>query len=113
MKDLDSIAQLGHPRIALGDHKAVEVRGFGVAVVSKDVVDGLIEFGFAVPPRTPEDVQTYVESCYAFASTGLAAELHRQHGYRVRFNDNPKYPQILEIVEEVPLLKRSALPDLP
>ena len=39
-----------------------------------------------------EGTQTYVESCYAFASTALAAELHRQHGYRVRFNDNPKYP---------------------
>lgn len=49
--------------------------------------------------------QTCVESCYAFASTNLAAELHRQHGYRVRFSDNPKYPQILEIVEEVALPK--------
>jgi hypothetical protein len=52
-----------------------------------------------------EGTQTYVESCYAFASTALAGELHRQHGYRVRFNDNPQYPQILEIVEEVPLPK--------
>ena len=40
-----------------------------------------------------EGTQTYVESCYAFASTALAAELHRQHGYRVRFNDNQQYPQ--------------------
>lgn len=54
-----------------------------------------------------EDTQAYVESCYAFASTHLAAELHRQHGYRVRFNDNPKYPQVLEILEEVPLPKSS------
>lgn len=52
-----------------------------------------------------EDGQTYVESCYAFATNALAAELHRQHGYKVRFNDDPKYPQILEIVEEVPLPK--------
>jgi len=52
--------------------------------------------------------QTFVESCYAFATTALAAGLHRQHGYRVRFNDNPKYPQILEIVEEVPLPKPPA-----
>ena len=56
-----------------------------------------------------EDSQSYVESCYAFALTDLAAELHRQHGYRVRFNDNPQYPQILEIVEEVPLPNRAAL----
>jgi hypothetical protein len=46
-----------------------------------------------------EENQTFLESCYAFVSAGLAAELHRQHGYRVRFNDNPQYPQILEIVE--------------
>jgi len=52
-----------------------------------------------------EGTQTYVESCYAFASTNLAAELHRQRGYRVRFNDNPQYPQILETVEEVLLPK--------
>jgi hypothetical protein len=57
-----------------------------------------------------EETQTYVESCYAFASTALAAELHRQHGYRVRFNDNPQYPKILEIFEEVPLPKPPALP---
>jgi ribonuclease HI len=56
-----------------------------------------------------EDTQSYANSCYAFAPTNLAAELHRQHGYRVRFNDNPKYPQILELVEEVPLPKRPAL----
>jgi hypothetical protein len=43
------------------------------------------------------------------ASPNLAAELHRQHGYRVRFNDNPKYPQILEIIEEVSLPKPSEL----
>jgi ribonuclease HI len=53
-----------------------------------------------------EDTQSYVQSCYAFATNALATELHRQHGYRVRFNDNPKYPQIIELVEEVPLPKR-------
>ena len=52
-----------------------------------------------------EGTQIYVESCYAFASTALAAALHRQHGYRVRFNDNSQYPQILEIIEEVSLPK--------
>jgi len=38
-----------------------------------------------------EDGQDYVESCYAYASTGLTlGELHSQNGYRVRFNDNPE-----------------------
>jgi len=59
-----------------------------------------------------EETQTYLESCYAFASTNLAAELHRQHGYRVRFNDNSQYPQVLQIVEEVPLPKSTGLPPL-
>jgi len=52
-----------------------------------------------------EDAQSYVESCYAYAVPALAADLHRQHGYRVRFNDNVRYPQIVEILEEVPLPK--------
>lgn len=50
-----------------------------------------------------EEIGTFLESCYAFASPALAGELHRHHGYRVRFNDKPEYPQILEILEEVPL----------
>ena len=34
-----------------------------------------------------EETNRYRESCYAFASPELARELHRPHGYRVRFND--------------------------
>jgi hypothetical protein len=56
-----------------------------------------------------EDTQRYVGSCYAFAPIYLAAELHRQHVYRVRFNDNPRYPQLLEIVEELLPPKPNAL----
>jgi ribonuclease HI len=50
-----------------------------------------------------DDGQTYIACFYAFVTVERAAELHRQHGYRVRFNDNSKYPQILECLEEVPL----------
>lgn len=45
--------------------------------------------------------QVYVESGYAYSSPELAAELHRHHAYRVRFNDDPRYPKIVEIIEEV------------
>lgn len=55
-----------------------------------------------------EDGQNYVASFYAFATTVLAAELHRQHGYKVRFNDDPNYPQILECIEEVRLPEQHA-----
>jgi hypothetical protein len=48
-----------------------------------------------------EEMGVYIASSYAYATPVLAAELHRQHGYRVRFNTEPDYPQIMEIVEEV------------
>jgi hypothetical protein len=58
--------------------------------------------------RISEETQPYVESCYGYASTDLAAELHPQHGYRFRFNDSPEYPQIVKILEEVALPKRTS-----
>jgi ribonuclease HI len=45
--------------------------------------------------------QTYDSKFYAFTTSLMAFDLHRWHGYRVQFNDNPKYPQILECKEEV------------
>lgn len=53
-----------------------------------------------------ENSGIYTESCFAFATPVIAAELHRQHGYRVRFNDSPRYPQIVEIIEEVTVPNR-------
>lgn len=50
-----------------------------------------------------EDGQSYVACFYAYLTVELSAELHRQHGYMVRFNDNPSYPRILECIEEVSL----------
>jgi len=35
------------------------------------------------------------------------AELHSQNGYRVRFNDNPIHPQIIELLEKVQFPKRN------
>jgi len=45
--------------------------------------------------------QSYESKFYAFTTRLLAFDLHRWKGYRVLFNDNPKYPQILENKEEV------------
>jgi len=50
-----------------------------------------------------EESQSFTASCYAYANPLIARELHRHHGYRVRFNEKPQYPQILEILEEVEL----------
>jgi ribonuclease HI len=57
-----------------------------------------------------EATESFVESSYAYATPAMAAELHRQNGYRVRFNDNPQYPQILEIIEAVPVPNQSKGP---
>lgn len=51
-----------------------------------------------------EDGKGYVGSCYAYASPELAlGELHSQNGYRVRFNDDPKHPQIVDLIEKAQL----------
>jgi ribonuclease HI len=55
-----------------------------------------------------EPTQTYDAKFYAFSTPMMAAGLHRWHGYRVRFNDDRNYPQILERIEEVSLPKSVA-----
>lgn len=36
----------------------------------------------------------------AFTSPDIAAQLHRQHFYKIRFNADYRYPQIIELLEE-------------
>jgi len=55
-----------------------------------------------------EDGLDYVESCFAYASPELTFDLHSANGYRVRFNDDPMHPQIVEILEKVELPKNPA-----
>jgi ribonuclease HI len=48
---------------------------------------------------------TYVSKHFAYCTPTTGAHLHRQRGFRVRMNDDTHYPQILEVVEELPLPK--------
>jgi len=48
-----------------------------------------------------EATRCFTEKYYAFASDALTADLHRQHLYRVKFDNNPDYPKIEEIIEEI------------
>lgn len=43
----------------------------------------------------------YVLKCFGYADASVTAQLHRQHCYRVRFNADPKNPQIEELLAEV------------
>ena len=48
-----------------------------------------------------EEKREFTQKCTAYARLDIAADLHRGHVYRVRFNDNPQYPIIEEIRGEV------------
>ena len=48
-----------------------------------------------------EDKKEFAEKFRAYAEPVQAAELHRGHCYRVRFNDNPKYPVIESVIQEL------------
>jgi ribonuclease HI len=52
-----------------------------------------------------ENTKVYLSKHFAYCTPTMGAELHRQRGFRVRMNDNASYPQIIEVVEEVPLPK--------
>jgi len=45
--------------------------------------------------------RSYVSKCYAYTEPSLAADLHRQHCYRVKFNQEAGNPVILGIIQEV------------
>lgn len=47
---------------------------------------------------------------FAYAQPEVGVELHRQHTYRVRMNANPKYPQIVEVLEEIPVPAKAKKP---
>jgi hypothetical protein len=49
-----------------------------------------------------EDRGFYVQKCHAYAGTAIAAQLHRQHCYRVRFNADRKHPIIEALITELP-----------
>jgi ribonuclease HI len=52
-----------------------------------------------------ESASAYSGKFFAYTDPLLSLELHRGNGYRVRFNSDPKFPQILEIIETVQLPK--------
>jgi ribonuclease HI len=52
-----------------------------------------------------ETTRTYCGKFVAYANAALSLELRRGNGYRVRFNSDSKFPQILERIENVVLPK--------
>ena len=50
-----------------------------------------------------ESTNTYTSKHFAYCTAEVGAQLHRQRGFRVRMNGNARYPQILEVIEEITL----------
>jgi len=48
-----------------------------------------------------EGAGDYVEKYVAYTDSEIGARIHRHHLYRVKFNANPKYPVIEDILEEL------------
>lgn len=72
------------------------IRPYAKKPVSK--VEEIISFNIF-----DEVAQTYNSKFYAFTTPLMAFDPHRWKRYRVQFNDNPKYPQILYCGAEVTL----------
>ena len=53
-----------------------------------------------------ENTSAYTSKHFAYCNPETGAQLHRQRGFRVRMNDVENYPQIIEVIEEVPLPKQ-------
>ena len=58
-----------------------------------------------------EVTQMYSSKFFAFTTPRISYELHSWRGWRVKFNDEPKYPQILIILEEVSLPRQGRAED--
>jgi ribonuclease HI len=61
-----------------------------------------------------EETQAYISKHFCYCTPEIGAQLHRQRGFRVQMNANPKYPQIIEVKEELALpkvAKRRKLPN--
>jgi ribonuclease HI len=52
-----------------------------------------------------ESTSVYLSKHFAYCTPEIGSQMHRQRGFRVRMNDKADYPQILEVIEEVPLPK--------
>jgi ribonuclease HI len=52
-----------------------------------------------------ETTQTYVSKHIAYCTPEIGAQIHRRRGFRVQLNNDPKYPQIIQVLEEVSLPK--------
>jgi ribonuclease HI len=52
-----------------------------------------------------ESTRMYLSKHVAYCTPEIGAQLHRRRGFRVQMNGDPKYPQMIQVLEEVSLPK--------
>jgi len=77
--------------------QTMTIRVYGSRVVGK-AKENRIKFELY-----DEASNQYSAKHFAYAQPNVGGELHRQRAFRVEMNDNPKYPQVLRVLEEIPL----------
>jgi ribonuclease HI len=119
-KAAKTAAERGGPKIDHGYSRGKIVRSALAGVATRFPANGqtivIRPFTKRVMPKTQgenrikfdvfsEELQAFVAKHYAFCSPELGYELHSHHGYRVTWNDNPNYPKIIAVLDEVLLPK--------
>jgi ribonuclease HI len=87
----------GAPTIFPAKGEVLAIRIYGSRLVGKTDEN---RFKFELYDETTQQCGA---KHFAYAQPAVGAELHRQRAFRVHMNDNPKYPQILSVLEEIPL----------
>jgi RNase H len=130
LKRVDKLAKAAaksHPRIDLGlvvgKIGRAKIKGAATMFPAANQVLVVRVVGSKTVGRTGENrfvfevfdekTGSYVSKHFAYCDPATGCQLHRQRGFRVRMNDNVDYPQILEVLEEVPLPKRKKKPSTP
>jgi ribonuclease HI len=120
LKRVDKLAKAAaksHPRIdrglVIGKIGRAKIKGTATMFPAANQVLVIRIVGSKTVGRTGENrfvfevfddkTSGYVSKHFAYCAPLTGCLLHRQRGFRVRMNDNPDYPQILEVIEEVPL----------
>jgi ribonuclease HI len=94
----------GGPTMFPAKGDVIAIRIYGSRVVGKTEEN---RFKFEV---YDEAAQQCGAKFFAYAQPNVGGELHRHHAYRVHMSNNPKYPQILAVLEEIPLPTKRKTP---
>jgi ribonuclease HI len=122
LKRVDKLAKSAarsHPRIdrglVVGKIGRAKIKGSATMFPAADQVLVIRIVGSRIVGREGENrfvfeifdegTSAYLSKHFAYCTPEIGSQMHRQRGFRVRMNDKSDYPQVIEVIEEVPLPK--------